>query len=264
MASFSPDMHPDVLVLGCGFTGRAVARLARERGLRVLVTVRSEAHATELRGDGLDVLVTPIVPALAAHAGAQTHIVVCFPPDGTTDAIVAPALGATGASIAYVSTTGVYGDGAVDDTTPVVTSARSAARLDAEAAWRAEGATVLRCPGIYGADRGLHMRVIRGEHRLPGDGSLFTSRIHVDDLAVHLLATRAVRGETFVVGDLEPAAQAEICRWICAHHGVPFPPSVPIETVHETLRSDRRVDGARARERLGVTLRYPSYRDGMA
>ena len=55
-----------------------------------------------------------------------------------------------------------------------------------------------------------------------------------------------------------------MCRWICEHHGVPFPPSVPLEEVHETLRSDRRVDGARARERLGVTLRYPSYRDGMA
>lgn len=256
-------MIPDVLVLGCGFTGHAVARLARERGSRVLATVRSEAHAAGLRADGLDVLVTPVVPSLATYAGVQTHVVVCFPPDGTTDALVAPALGATGASIAYVSTTGVYADGAVDDATPVVASARNAPRLDAESAWRAAGATVLRCPGIYGADRGLHMRVRRGEHRLPGDGSRFTSRIHVDDLAAHLLAARAVRGETFVVGDLEPAAQAEVCRWICAHYEVPFPPSVPLEEVHETLRSDRRVDGARARAQLGITLRYPTYRDGM-
>lgn len=257
-------MMPDVLVIGCGFTGRAVALLARERGQIVLATVRSEAHAASLRGDGLDVLVTAVGPALAAHADARTHVVVSFPPDGVTDAIVAPALGATGASIAYVSTTGVYGDGAVDDTTPVVATGRNAARLDAEAAWRAAGATILRCPGIYGADRGLHVRVRRGEHRLPGDGARFTSRIHVVDLAAHLLGARGVRGETFVVGDLAPASQAEVCRWVSDRYGVPYPPSVPIEEVHETLRTDRRVDGARARERLGVTLRYPTYREGMA
>ena len=257
-------MTPDVLVIGCGFTGRAVALLARERGLRVLATVRSEDHAAPLRGEGLDVLVTAAGPALAAHAGAGTHVVVTFPPDGATDAVLAPAIGATGASIAYVSTTGVYGDGAVDDTTPVAPSPRNAARLDGEAAWRAAGATVLRCPGIYGADRGLHVRIRRGEHRLPGDGSRFTSRIHVFDLAAHLLAARGVRGETFVVGDLAPASQAEVCRWVAARYGVPYPPSVPIEEVHETLRTDRRVDGSRARERLGVTLRYPTWREGMA
>ena len=257
-------MTADVLVIGCGFTGRAVALMAREHGQRVLVTVRSEEHGASLRAEGLDVLVTAVDPALAAHAGADTHVVVTYPPDGVTDAAVAPAFGAKGASIAYVSTTGVYGDGPVDDTTPVAPGPRHAIRLAAEADWHAAGATVLRCPGIYGPDRGLHVRVRRGEHRLPGDGSRFTSRIHVVDLAAHLLAARGVRRETFVVGDLEPASQAEVCRWICERYGVPYPPSVPIEEVHETLRSDRRVDGSRAREELDVTLRYPTWREGMA
>lgn len=245
-------MAPDVLVLGCGFTGRAVAHLALARGLRVVGTVRSDASAERLRSEGI--ATSPV------EAGPHTHVIVCFPPD--RDAELAPSFAHAGA-VTYVSTTGVYGDGAVDDTTPVDRAGRNAPRLAAEDAWRAIGATVLRCPGIYGADRGIHVRMKRGEHRIPGDGSRHTSRIHVEDLATLLLATRDVRGETFVVGDLSPAPQREVCAWIAEHHGVPFPPLVPMEEVHETLRSDRRVDPSRALARLGVTLRYPTYRDGM-
>lgn len=234
--------------------GRAAARRAREGGERVVALVRSEASAAALRAEGFEVV---------AEVPAEGDVLVCFPPDGKTDAALAPRL--QGRALVYVSTTSVYGGGVVDDATPVLPapSPRVRARLDAEEAWRAAGATVLRCPGIYGPDRGLHRRVIRGEHRLPGDGSAFLSRIHVDDLASLLLAARRVPGETFVVGDREPASQAEVCAWIARTYDVPMPPSVPIEEVHETLRGDRRVDGSRALARLGVTLRYPTYREGM-
>ena len=46
--------------------------------------------------------------------------------------------------------------------------------------------------------------------------------------------------------------------------GVPLPPFVPLESVHESLRADRRIDASRALATLGVTLRYPTYREGMA
>src|SRR6185437_14800339 len=108
-----------------------------------------------------------------------------------------------------------------------------------------------------GPDRGLHLRVVRGEHRLPGDGSGFTSRIHVDDLAQLVLASRRAPRETFVVGDLSPAPQREVVAWIAREYGVPLPPSVPVEAVHETLRADRRIDGRRALAALRVTLAYP-------
>ena len=135
--------------------------------------------------------------------------------------------------------------------------------LDAEAAYRAVGATVLRSPGIYGADRGLHCRVIEGKHRLPGEASGFLSRIHVHDLARLLLATDNVRGETFVVGDLEPARQRDVVRWICEEYGCPMPSIVPPEEVHESLRADRRIDASRVLDRLKITLAYPSFRFGM-
>ena len=261
-------MSPDVLVLGCGFTGAAVARRARATGKTVLASVRSPERARGLRAEGFEVIEQPMLDGrVAEHVGPSTHVIIAFPPDGETDQRVAPA-SARARAITYVSSTGVYGDrtGAIDDRTalPDLASDRARRILEAEAAYRAHGGTVLRCPGIYGRDRGLHMRILRGEHRIPGDGSRTLSRIHVEDLASLLLAASEKRGETYVVGDLNPAPHIEVVRFVCEQHGLPLPPAVPWESVHESLRADRAVDPTRALRELGVTLRYPTYREGMA
>jgi nucleoside-diphosphate-sugar epimerase len=259
-----------VLVLGCGYAGVAVARLARERGCAVLAHVRSDARADALRAEGFEVHQRAVLDeTLAERVDARTLVIVAFPPDGATDARIAPVL-ARGAGVTYISTTGVYGEhrGAVDDATPVpAPSERSARVLAAEDAYRKSGATILRCPGLYGRDRGLHVRVMKGEHRIPGDGTRFLSRIHVEDLAQLVLASGAAaraRPDTFVVGDLEPAPHVDVVRFIADAYGVPMPPFVPLESVHESLRADRRIDATRALTTSGVTLRYPTYREGMA
>jgi nucleoside-diphosphate-sugar epimerase len=268
-----------LVVLGCGYAGTAVARLARARGVSVLTNVRSDARASALRAEGFAVLQAAALDAtIADHVDASTHVVVAFPPDGATDARVAPSL-ARAASVTYLSSTGVYGDyrGVVDESTPVpvAPSARGAKTLAAEALYRAAGGTVLRCPALYGRDRGLHVRVLRGEHQIPGDGTRHLSRIHVEDLALFVLASAsasasasgaepAPSGATLLVGDLEPAPHVDVVRFICATYGVPMPPFVPLESVPESLRADRSVDASRTIAKLGVKLRYPSYREGMA
>jgi nucleoside-diphosphate-sugar epimerase len=261
-----------LLILGCGYTGSAVARRVLAQGREVVATVRSEESASPLReqlgGPHFTLLVAPTLDtSIGRYVTPETHVIIAFPPDGSTDARIAPALAAARA-ITYVSSTGVYGGrtGTIDHRTPLPepASARAQRILDAESAYRAVGATVLRCPGIYGKDRGLHIRIVRGEHRIPGDGSRTLSRIHVEDLASFALAAGATRGETLVIGDREPARHIEVVRWVCDTYGVPLPPSVPWEEVHETLRADRCVDSSYAGERLGVALKYPTYREGMA
>ena len=257
-----------ILILGCGYAGTALARLARARGLIVVANVRSDVRASSLRGEGFEVLQRATLDeTIEAQISPSTHVVIAFPPDGVADARVAAGLG--GASrITYLSSTGVYGAhrGVVDDATLVplpLASDRGARILAAEEVYRSAGATVLRCPALYGKERGLHARVLRGEHRIPGDGTRFLSRIHVEDLAQLVLASLP-RGETMVVGDLEPAPHGDVVRFICESYGVPMPPFVPLESVHESLQADRRVDASRALAAAGVTLRYPSYKDGMA
>ena len=267
-----------VLILGCGYAGAALARLAMARGLDVLAHARSDVRIAALRDEGFAVLQrTELDQTTAKHVDDRTHVVIAFPPDGVTDARVAPGL-VQAAAVTYVSSTGVYGDhrGVVDDTTPlpparaVVSSTDRGARIvAAEEAYRRVGATVLRCPALYGRDRGLHVRILRGEHRIPGDGTRYLSRIHVDDLAQLILAlvppaARAPIGDTFVVGDREPARHIDVVRFVCETYGVPLPPFVPLESVHESLRADRRVDASRALATSGIALRYPSYREGLA
>jgi nucleoside-diphosphate-sugar epimerase len=245
-------------------------RLAAQRGLSVVATVRSEARRAELQGEPAEVLAIPqLTAAIGERAGPDTHVIVCFPAHEPTDAVVAPSL-ARAHSVTYISSTGVFGErrGRIDDTTPLPAanelSERTERLLRAEAHYRAAGATILRAAAIYGPERGLHVRMRRGEHRMPGDGSQMLSRIHVHDLAQIALAAAAVRGETFVVGDAEPAPHAEVVRFICEAYGLPWPESDPLASVHASLRADRAIDASRVRAVLGVTLRYPSYREGMA
>jgi uncharacterized protein YbjT (DUF2867 family) len=114
---------PPFLILGGGFTGMAVARRALLTGAHVIATTRSAERGEALRALG----VLPHVAArvddgsLTALVGPDTRVLVAFPPDGTTDRAVAPSL-ARARAIAYVSSTGIYGDvrGRVDESTPTL------------------------------------------------------------------------------------------------------------------------------------------------
>jgi nucleoside-diphosphate-sugar epimerase len=257
----------DVVVFGAGFTGARVCTAALAKGLGVLGVVRSDASAAALRARGVTATTTDALEVAREAVGPTTHALVTFPPAGATDAALAPLL-AHARAISYLSTTGVYEDleGVIDDATPLpaLPSPKYAAVLAAEAQYRAVGAAVLRSPGIYGPERGIHVRLARGDFKLSGDGTRYGSRIHVEDLAELLLASAATPGETFVVGDLEPCRQRDMVAWLCAELALPFPASAPLAEVHETLRRNRRVDSARALGRLGVTLKYPSYREAFA
>ena len=273
----SGDLHPrELVVLGCGYAGLAVAREARMQGLSVLVHARREERAADLAREGFKVWHAPTLEAAALRevieARERPAVLIAFPPDARADEAVASALknAARGAShVVYLSTTGVYGDhrGKVDDSTPVADDDDRARRwLDAEAGYLRVEATVLRCSAIYGPDRGVHTRVLRGEHKLPGDGAQTTSRIHVFDLARLVLACMAkgVPARTYVVGDRHPAPHREVVEHVCQVYGVPFPPSIPLEEAHPSLRADRAVDPSGILALASVSLRYPSYREGMA
>jgi nucleoside-diphosphate-sugar epimerase len=253
----------DVLVFGAGFTGSAVCEAARRRGLSTLGVVRTEESASELRARGLPATTEPSDRVAREQVGPHTHAVITFPASAPEDRAFAPLL-ANARAVSYLSTTGVYEDleGVIDSDTPLppTVSPKYAAILAAEQAFREVGAAVLRSPGIYGENRGLHVRLARGQFQLSGDGSRYGSRIHVEDLAALLLASARTPGETWVVGDLEPCRQVDMIRWLCERLQLPFPTSAPLESVHETLRRNRRVDASRALSRLGVELTYPSYR----
>jgi nucleoside-diphosphate-sugar epimerase len=209
------------------------------------------------------------------------------PPDEIGD----PVLDCHGAAVAaiaglrwvgYLSTTGVYGDcgGAwVDEATePRPAGERGRRRLQAEEGWLALHRSahlplhIFRLAGIYGPGRSPLDAVRAGTaRRIDKPGHVF-SRIHVDDLAAVLRASmaRPDPGAIYNLCDDAPAAPGEVIAHAAALLGVAPPPIVEFAaaTLSPMARSfyddNKRVCNRRIKTALGVTLRYPSYREGLA
>lgn len=201
-----------------------------------------------------------------AHA---THILSSVPP-GETD----PVLGAYGdalanANLAYLSSTGVYGNthGAwVDETAPY--AGRRTARAEADAAWLARGARVFRLPGIYGPGRSPLDRAPGLTERVHAPGQVF-SRIHVDDIVSGVIGGLDAPPGAYNLADDEPASQADVMAYACRLLGLPVPPLVPLAQANLSPQArgfwseNRRVANYKAKRVLNWRPLYPDYRLGL-
>jgi nucleoside-diphosphate-sugar epimerase len=263
------------LVLGCGYTGTALARELVRRGETVTITKRDVAVAAKL-GDELGgvrgVRVDLGEPATLGGLIARDTIAVCLAPPGAAPAAEIHALvdAAGDAKIVYVSSTGVYAPGGgamVDEGWPLAPTTKSGrARVEAEVALsNAPRWIVLRAAGIYGPGRGLIERIRAGTMRIVGDGTSHVSRIHVDDLVSAIIAagTREVGGYINVADD-DPAPIGEVADAFAASLGVPPPPRISPSAVDPEiagmLTADRRISNTRMKTELGVVLAHPSVR----
>jgi nucleoside-diphosphate-sugar epimerase len=258
-------------VLGCGYTGTALARRLIAEGQHVIVTRRDPAAATRLAGElgaaegrGVD-LARDAVPAPAGSI-----VVSCAPPGpdpaGETARLVA--LAAPASRLVYVSSTGVYAPGGgawVDESWPLEpVTATGRARLAAERALPAH-AIVLRAAGIYGPGRGMVDRLRAGTYRIIGDGRAHISRIHVDDLVEAIVrAGRSSLAGPVNCADDDPAPIGELADAMAKELGVPAPPRVPVDSVDREiagmLAADRRISNGRLKRELGVVLLHPDAR----
>ncbi len=280
-------MIPTLLSFGHGYSATALGHILRDRGWQVIGTVRSAARAEALRAAGVEPIVWPGDTISAALARA-THLLISIAPDEDGDPVLAELAGEIVAEaerlewVGYLSTTGVYGDhggGWVDETTPVSPATeRGRQRVKAEAQWLslAEHAAlplhVFRLAGIYGPGRGPFAKVKdRSARRIIKKNQVF-SRIHVDDIAQTLAASidRPNPGAIYNVCDDEPAPPQDVLAHAAELLGLPLPPEEDFATaeMHPMARSfyaeSKRVRNGRIKQELGVKLRYPSYREGLA
>ncbi|MEB2361571.1 MAG: NAD(P)H-binding protein [Bryobacterales bacterium] len=259
--------------MGCGYTGRLAARTLLEKGFRVTATTRNPAKLGGLARAGVRVVRLEVLElaTIAALEVPQNALVIdSIPPVGDIDptAALVQQLGTRPAKVLYISTTGVYGETRQvnENTRPAPRTDREQLRRQAEAAVEAGPwpSLILRSPAIYGPDRGVHVSIKAGTYRLPGSGLNFISRIHVEDLAAHAVAglLSSITG-AWPVADQEPCTSAEIARYCSELLGLPMPPQSGSDSLHESRRTDRRVNGEAIRRLLDVVLRYPSYREGI-
>jgi nucleoside-diphosphate-sugar epimerase len=185
-------------------------------------------------------------------------------------------------TIVYLSTIGVYGDHGgdwVDETTPPApVSERSRERLNAEQAWTALGAhagksvAILRLSGIYGPGQNALLQVAEGRAKRIDKPGQFFNRIHVADIAQAIEAAfeRGADG-VFNVTDDDPTPQGVPVAFAAELLGVAAPPDIAFAEAAKSMTpmglsfygESKRVRNAKLKRELGVTLRFPTYREGL-
>ena len=275
---------------GLGYAAAHLTDAAAARGMTIAGTRRSEMGCAELTMRGISAFrFDGAAPnqGIAKALAQTTHLVASIPPDEEGEPALAQHARDIAASgtlewIGYLSSTGVYGNrdgGWVDEAAiPEPGSNTARRRLAAEGAWLTLGALnglpvhIFRLAGIYGPGRNAVERLRAGTARhIEKPGHVF-SRIHVHDIVNVLLASmeRPRAGAIYNVCDDEPAAQSEVIVHAAGLLGIDPPPAEAYESadLSEAARrfysENRRVRNNRIKDELGITLHYPSYREGLA
>lgn len=274
-----------LVIVGCGDVARrALPWLARR--VSVWAVARSAQAAAELRAFGVRCVRADLDNAaslrrVAALAPWVWHFA---PPPANDDGRdmrsrrLVQALLRTHRvrRLCYISTSGVYGDCAgarVPETRPLrAASARAARRVDAERAVRAlarrgVAVSILRAPGIYGADRLPLDRLGRGDPVLRPDEDVHTSHIDAADLARLAWAAlhRARGGRTFNACDDTRLKMGDYFDRVADAFALPRPPRVTREEARLQLSpmtlsfmgESRVLDNRRMKRELRLPLRCP-------
>jgi nucleoside-diphosphate-sugar epimerase len=282
-----------LICIGLGYSAEHFVAGFGQRFDRIYGTMRSAERAAALNSDGAGALRALVFDGASASGefrdaiGAADAAVISIPQDESGDPLlrvcgdafeVAPRL----RSIVYLSTVGVYGDrrGAwVDEDTPAEPmSARGRERLAAERAWqdlgrrRSIAVAILRLAGIYGPGRNALVQLARGQaRRIVKPGQIF-NRIHVADIAqaIDAAVARCASG-IFNVADDEPSPPGDPIVYAAQLLGIAPPPEIAFADAAPAMsplalsfwQECRRVRNAKLKSALGVSLLYPTYREGL-
>lgn len=282
-----------LLIVGYGDIGGRVARLLSLR-YRILALTRHADSAARARAQGVLPLSGDLdAPASLRRLGGLADAVLHFAPpqrQGTRDMRTRHLLAALARGkslpqrLVYISTTGVYGDcrgASVDETRPPrPATARAVRRADAEEAlWRWGARTgvsvsILRVPGIYAAGRLPRQRLEHGIPALRAEDDGYTNHIHADDLA-RIAAAALIHGRpgrVYNAADDTPLKMADYFDLVADHFGLARPPRITRETARREISpamlsymdESRRISNRRIKHELGVRLRHPGVKEGIA
>lgn len=250
---------PNVLVIGCGYSGERIARHVVDAGGAAWGTTRRASRAAELSDAGIQPILAdgPDSRPVIRSASDITDVIYSIPPgDEDPRPLLAWVRDLGAQRIWYLSATSVWGvtEGQwVDDDTPCVpTTERGRARLEHEERLSTCASNLglrlisLRLPGIYGPGRCGRERLLSGQWKIVGDGSSWSNRIHVDDIAGAwaFLATHRSHDErrAWLVSDGAPFPIQQWADWACNALGCEPPPHVGLDEVPPSVRDFWRTD----------------------
>ncbi len=270
-------MTKSLIIFGFGYVGSYTLAAAQAHGFDEIKVITRSVHDFTIAFHDKTKVISCLENA--------SHILVTTPPSASHD----PVLAAYGPQLhewakaphaqwlGYLSTTGVYGDhqGAwVNEATPPTpTEPRSMIRLQIENEWYSLGhpSHIFRVSGIYGPGRSVLEDLLAGTARcIEKPGQVF-SRIHVADIVQTLLrsAVNPSPGEIYNLADDLPCPSHVVVAHGASLLKTPCPPLTPYEEAELSpmaksfYSSCRRVANTKIKEKLGVQLLYPTYKEGL-
>lgn len=183
--------------------------------------------------------------------------------------------------IGYLSSTAVYGNhnGAwvneKTDTNP--SSQRGLSRKLAEDQWINFGkknnipVNIFRLSGIYGPNRNALSQIKAGKARSIDKKDQVFSRIHVYDIAqiIETAMNKALQNEIFNLSDDYPCSSIEVNNYAAGLLKTPNPEIINFEKAtlsemaKEFYNDNRRVSNKKIKEKLGITLKFPTFKEGI-
>lgn len=268
-----------VLIAGCGYVGSELGRRLHAQGHQVWGLRRNPSDLPDgvepLAADLLDPELARVLPPAemvvyaAASDGGTPEAYRAIYVDGVRN-IVTQLQKRDGPPVErfiFVSSTGVYGDADGDwvdeDTDTEPDSFRGTEVLAGETVTLAAPfpSLVLRLGGIYGPGRDRLLRMVaQGQARCPGDGPIWSNRIHRDDAAqalFHLLQIPDFK-PIYVGVDDRPTPLCTVYREVARMLDAPEP---EVDPTRGRDRSNKRCSNRGLRE-SGFTFQYPSFREG--
>lgn len=246
-------------ILGTGYTGRYIWRLATQRSSSVLASSRQpEEHLAEVKADArirFDLADPGSWPALPS----DIDLIWTFPavPLDQVQAWASRYAHPARRLVVLGSTSAYHMDAVrieerntwIDETCPLN---RDLPRVQGEEYLRQQhGAIILRVAGIYGPGRNPVDWIRKG---LVGPSDKYVNLIHVEDLAeLCLLALASGRtGETYNVSDGQPRRWKEICAEVSSRWGI-----VSSKSASETA-AGKRIANRKLLDHVGYALRHPN------
>ncbi|MFK7736764.1 MAG: sugar nucleotide-binding protein [Pirellulaceae bacterium] len=279
------EQPPRLLIVGCGYVGKRVAKLARASGYEVFALTRSDERISELESEGcrpivgswhspeslaglpeFDAILVAIPHREEADLGELTHV------RGLEN--LSAAVGDSQPRIVYLSTTGVFGECSgekLNEDSPATPT-----RLGPKIALAAEQhltstlagrATIIRLAGIYGPDRvPLAAKLRAGEPlSVPLEGYL--NLVHVDDIArvtLQVIETK-MRSDLYLLSDGQPVLRrdfymhlAKLCRTSQPTFCQPSADSPKARRA-----TSKCIDPSRIVSEIDYSFLFPSYREGL-
>lgn len=275
----------NLLIVGCGDIAHRTIPLLKNH-YRIHALIRNDMQRDTLRAQG----VTPILgdlddrASLSRLAGLADAVLHLAPPPNTgmkdtrtSHLLSALSRGKLPGRLAYISTSGVYGDCGgeyVNETHRLnPQSVRAKLRVSAEnqiRAWARRtqvSASILRVSGIYAADRLPLERLRSGTPTVAAEEDSYTNLIHADDLARIIVAAlnRGKPNRVYHASDDSEMKMGDYFDAVADARCMSRPPRISRAEVQRVLpesllsfmNESRRLKNARIKQELKVKLLYP-------